>query len=88
MKKEITVFYPASVRSALKRLIHCLRSLGSMAKREREKELMLETAENTIATKWIHEMDDGRSLLAGEGYGINLGYESPPLPFFVCLTNF
>ena len=45
-----------------------------MAKREKERDLLLETAEHAIATKWIHEMDDGRSLLAGEGYGINLGY--------------
>lgn len=82
-KKEITVFYPAQVRSALKRMIHCLRSLGPVTKRDQEKEGMLEAAERTIGLKWVREMVNGRQLLCGEGYGINLGYDFFHVLFFI-----
>lgn len=73
VKKEVTVFYPAPVRSSLKRLIHCLRSLGSV-KQSKDDEDMLEASEHTIAVKWVHEMINGRTMLSGQGYGINIGY--------------
>lgn len=81
VKKEITVFYPAQVRSSLKRMVHCLRSLGPVAKRMKEKDGMVVAAEKSIALKWVHEMVDGRHLLGGDGYGINLGYVSLSLLF-------